>query len=219
MATGTGRSPLGVIGPLLVALPLLLLGCGIPGEAGAGGAPAAAMSATASCATSAVTASSATVGDGTAPGAAGAVTPTLPRRTPTITAPQPVPRTGGQATSSYGVGRDLGEMVHGGGGLDAGPDLVIQGRVSGATAPQDSGWPGRGPAPTFTDFTVQVSEVVAIGGAAPPAQVTVRMMGGTLDGFPPLEVGQEYLLFLRQWFELGSVDEFPVHSRLDSGVP
>ncbi len=99
-------------------------------------------------------------------------------------------------------------MVHGGGGLDAGPDLVIQGRVAGATAPQDSGWPGRGPAPTFTDFTVQVSEVVAIGGAAPPTQVTVRMMGGTLDGFPPLEVGQEYLLFLRQWFELDGTPRY-----------
>ncbi len=130
-----------------------------------------------------------------------------------LVAPQRMPAEGGGIggqASYYLLAPSLEVMVNGGPGY-RGPDFVVQGRVTGATTQQRPARPvdSERPVPpaerVFTDFTVQISEVVAVGRAAPPAQVTVRMMGGTADGrttvmegFPLLEVGQEYLLFLRQ---------------------
>ncbi len=145
-----------------------------------------------------------------------------------LVAPQRMPAEGGGIggqASYYLLAPSLEVMVNGGPGY-RGPDFVVQGRVTGATTQQRPARPvdSERPVPpaerVFTDFTVQVSEVVAVGRAAPPAQLTVRMMGGTadgkttaLEGLPLLEVGQEYLLFLGEWTSQGTTqDGAPIYS-------
>lgn len=111
--------------------------------------------------------------------------------------------------SAFGVAGDIGMLANGGGGFQ-GPDLIIQGRVTGTRVfqvPRPSIPPKNGITfPTsdpFTAFTVEVSEVVVATDGTPPPTITFAMPGAVVDGrrrvieeLPLVEVGQEYVLLL-----------------------
>ncbi len=101
-------------------------------------------------------------------------------------------------------------MIDGADGFK-GADLIVRARVLGgrvSPAPLSSApaKPGRTTRPelNYTTFTVSASDVLPQSGAQPPT-LSVRMRGTNVagnarvvDDLPLLEIGHEYLLFLRR---------------------
>lgn len=127
-----------------------------------------------------------------------------PDPTPTVVAVS-----GGDPLASFGYAGTLPMLVNGGEGFPT-PDLIMQGRVASARVYQVAA-PSLPPKPgvslpaqePHTAYTIAVSEIITASRSVGSEPITVTMRGaadasGAAEamGLPPLEEGEEYLLFL-----------------------